>query len=127
MTFARLDSGKKGELLAEAFLKSKGYKIIARNYRTRLGELDIIGEDKGCVVFIEVRSVNSFRFGSPLCTVNRKKQSRIAKASLAYIKKYGLQYKDCRFDVISIEGVDSPDPKIDLIRDAFELDAQYRY
>lgn len=127
MTFARIDSGKKGEELAVSFLKKQGFRIIARNYKIRLGEIDIIGKDKDCISFIEVRSTNSRIFEGPEYTIDRRKQGQIAKAALSYIKRYGLEDKDCRFDVICIEGVDSASPNIRLIKNAFDLDPRYRY
>lgn len=127
MTFARIDTGKKGEGLAVSHLEKQGYKIIARNYKTRLGEIDIIGEDKGCICFIEVRSVNSRRFCPPEDTINNRKQHQIAKAALSYIKRCGLEDRNCRFDVVCIEDVDTSLPKIGLIKNAFELESRYRY
>lgn len=127
MTIARLSSGKRGEALAYSFLRREGYKILEKNYKTRLGEIDIIGEDEGSVVFIEIRSANTERFGSLEHTINKKKQDRITKTALSYIKRYGLEDKDCRFDVVCIESVDSVSPRINLIRDAFEPDQRYAY
>ena len=126
MTFKRISTGKKGEELAASFLRSKGYKIIENNFRTRHGEIDIIADD-GCVSFIEVRSLNSKGFGLPEHSVNRRKQDQIAKAALMYIKIKKLEDRDCRFDVVSIEDVDSDSPKIRLIKNAFELNERYRY
>ena len=127
MTFARINSGKKGEDLALSFLKKQGYSIIAKNYKTRLGEIDIIGKDKSCVSFVEVRSTNSRVFEAPEHTIDRRKQRQIAKAALSYIKRYSLEDKDCRFDVVCIGGVDSVSPNIRLIKNAFDLDPRYRY
>ena len=65
MTFARISSGKRGEELAVSCLRREGYKIIERNYRTILGEIDIIADYKGCACFIEVRAKNDTVFGLP--------------------------------------------------------------
>ena len=127
MTFSRINSGKMGEDLAVSCLLKQGYKIIERNYRTKLGEIDIIADCKGCVCFVEVRAKNSLSFGAPEETIIKRKQLQIAKAALLYIKKYKLQDKSCRFDVVSIEGVDRPVPEVRLIENAFELDSKYRY
>ena len=127
MTFSRINSGKMGEDLAVSCLLKQGYKIIERNYRTKLGEIDIIADCKGCVCFVEVRAKNSLSFGAPEETIIKRKQLQIAKAALLYIKKYKLQDKNCRFDVVSIEGVDRPVPEVRLIENAFELDSKYRY
>jgi putative endonuclease len=85
MTFARINSGKSGEEQAVSYLRKEGYKIIERNYRTKLGEIDIIAEHKGCVCFVEVRSRNNAAFGLPEETILRKKQLQISKEALAYI------------------------------------------
>lgn len=127
MTFERLDLGKKGEGLAVKYLERQGYKIIARNYKTKLGEIDVIGDERGCICFIEVRSVNSRRFCSPEDTINNRKQGRIAKAALSYIKRHGLEDASCRFDVVCIEDADTNLPNIRLIKNAFELERRYLY
>ena len=127
MTFARLEAGKRGEELVVAHLKKEGYKIITRNYRTKAGEIDIIGDDKGCISFIEVRYSNSRSFCPPRETVDTKKQAQIAKTALSYIKRYTLEDVDCRFDVVCVEDVDTDFPKIRLIKDAFELRPRYSY
>ena len=127
MTFERLKTGKKGETLAEAFLEREGYRIIEKNYRTKCGEIDIIGLDKDCLAFIEVRTGNTERFASPEDSINKRKQNQIAKSALMYIKKKRLEDQDCRFDVVCVEGVNSGFPKIRLIKNAFELDTRYRY
>jgi len=127
MTFARVNSGKSGEDQAVSYLKKEGYKIIERNYRTKLGEIDIIAEHKGCICFVEVRAKNNPDFGLPEETIVKKKQLQISKAALIYIKSRGLEDRNCRFDVVSVKGVDSPSPQINLIKNAFELDSRYSY
>ncbi len=126
MTFARIKSGKSGEKLAVSCLRGEGYKIIERNYRTKLGEIDIIADCKGCTCFVEVRAKNSPAFGLPEETILKKKQRQISKAALAYIKKFKLEDKSCRFDVVCIEGVDSLRPQVRLIKNAFDLDSAWR-
>jgi len=126
MTFDRINSGRKGEEEAVSYLRKNGYKIIRRNYRTKLGEIDIIADCKGCICFVEVRGKNNSLFGSPEETILKKKQLRISKAALAYIKKFKLEDKSCRFDVVSVEGVDKPRPEVRLIKNAFELDDRWR-
>ena len=126
MTFARIESGKKGEEEAVSYLRKNGYKIIERNYRTKLGEIDIIADDKGVISFVEVRSKNSPWFGLPEETINKKKKAQISKTALAYIKQCNLMDKSCRFDVVCIQGVGSPEPEIRLIKNAFELGDRWR-
>ena len=126
MTLARIKSGKSGEKLAVSYLQGEGYKIIERNYRTKLGEIDIIADCKGCTCFVEVRAKNSPAFGLPEETILKKKQRQISKAALAYIKRFKLGDKSCRFDVVCIEGVESLNPQIRLIKNAFDLDSAWR-
>lgn len=127
MTFSRINSGRKGEEEAVLYLRKNGYKIIKRNYRTKLGEIDIIADCEGCICFVEVRAKNNPGFGSPEETISGKKQSRISKAALAYIKKFRLEDRSCRFDVVSVEGVDADRPEIRLIKNAFELSGRFSY
>lgn len=126
-SFNKILTGKKAEKLAEVFLRKQGYKIIEKNYRTKCGEIDIIGKDKDCTSFIEVRSSSTEFFGLPQDSINRKKQNQISKAALSYIKRYGLGDKNCRFDVVCIEDINSLCPKVHLIKNAFDLDTRYRY
>lgn len=118
--------GKSGEELAADLLKRNGYKIIARNYRTKLGEIDIIASDKDTVCFIEVKLRSSDRFGTPQEAVLNKKQRQISKASLLYLKDNNLLNKKARFDVVSII-YSQGKPNLNLIKNAFELDEQFTY
>jgi len=122
MNLSRVTLGKKGESLAVAYLKKIGYSILAKNYKTKLGEIDIIGKDKKYICFIEVRSVTNSDYILPEFTINRKKQHQITKVALSYIKRYNLLNKNARFDVVLVK-----DNKIELIRNAFELTGAYIY
>ena len=127
MNLTKLKAGKRAEDLAITYLESQGYKIIEKNYRTKLGEIDIIGKESGCICFVEVRSANTKEFDSPEYSVTRKKQAKIARAALSYIKQHGIEDADCRFDVVAIENINERLPEIRLIKDAFELQGEYRY
>ena len=94
MTLARIESGKSGEKLAVSYLQGEGYKIIERNYRTKLGEIDIIADCKGCVCFVEVRAKNSLSFGAPEETIIKRKQLR-KKASILKFKIENAGNKSC--------------------------------
>lgn len=111
---------------AEKFLKSEGYKILERNYKTKLGEIDIIAKDKDTLCFIEVKCRSSDRFGSGFDAVTGLKQRQIAKAALSYLKENNLLDKKARFDVVALDYSGSP-AKIELIKDAFELDGRFTY
>lgn len=79
--------GSKGEDLAVRFLKRKGYRIIERNYKTPIGEIDIIAQDGGTLVFIEVKTRTSASFGYPFEAVDRKKRQKLKNLALLYLKK----------------------------------------
>jgi len=115
--------GKYGEDLASKYLEAKGYKIKERNYRTFLGEIDIVCEYKGNIVFVEVKTRRSEKFGYPEEAINLNKQQKIIKNALCYLSKYHLWEKNCSFDVILISISKNRDlKKIKHIRNAFCLD-----
>lgn len=111
--------GKEGEELALRFLKKQGYRIIGKNYRTPFGEIDIIADDGGVLVFVEVKTRSGDAFGSPFEAVDRKKRDKIRKVALCYMKRIRKE-PPARFDVLSID-VDGRQKKIDHIKDAFEV------
>ncbi|MEE8317841.1 MAG: YraN family protein, partial [Candidatus Omnitrophota bacterium] len=103
MILKGIGAGKKGERLALIHLKKEGYRIIATNYTSRQGEIDIISSDKCCISFVEFRSKSTEEFGLPEYTINKRKKNQIQKAALSYIKRNHLEDRDCRFDVVCIE------------------------
>ena len=92
------------EARAAEYLKLKGYIILQRNYRTRYSEIDLIAEDEGYLVFIEVKYRKSRKAGAPYEAVDVKKQNRIRNAALFYLQENGyvIDETNIRFDVISI-------------------------
>jgi putative endonuclease len=112
--------GREGEDLAARFLKKQGYRILERNFSTRSGEIDLIALHDGAVVFVEVKTRTSNAFGAPELAVNPRKQRRMVKAALAYIKQRKLHQVPCRFDVVAITA--SAEQKVEHIRNAFEMD-----
>ena len=117
--------GKYGEDIASKYLKDKGYKIKERNYRTFLGEIDIICEYKGNIIFVEVKTRNSDKFGYPEEAINLAKQRKIIKNALCYLSRYHLWGKNCCFDVVLISISSHKDIKrIKHIRNAFYLDSK---
>jgi putative endonuclease len=111
--------GKEGEARAVAFLKEKGYRILEKNYRTAFGEIDIIAKDRGVIVFTEVKTRSDDLFGHPFEAVNQRKQEKMRKVALCYMKKL-RQEVPARFDVLSINMEDGPE-SIKHIMDAFEV------
>jgi putative endonuclease len=122
-----LSFGAQAEDLAADFLRKEGYKILARNYRSRLGEIDIIARDKDTLVFIEVKARHNDRFGEPSEAVVRRKQRQISKAALAYLKEQRLFDQRARFDVLSVFCSGAGTPRFGLIKNAFDLDEKFTY
>ena len=120
MLNSRQKFGEKSESIAVSYLKKQGYKIIEQNYRTKLGEIDIIAREKGTIAFIEVKSRKSKNFGNPKWAVTPKKQRKISMVALQYLKTTMQSNVKARFDVVSI--ISSYDnPSIEIIKNAFEL------
>ncbi|MBU4287313.1 MAG: YraN family protein [Proteobacteria bacterium] len=112
--------GKKSESIAAKLLKKHGYKILEQNYRTKLGEIDIIAKDKDTLVFVEVKSRSSNLFGNPKWAVTPKKQRKISMVALLYIKSTKQSNVKARFDVVAISSAKDK-PSIEIIKNAFEL------
>ncbi|MBI4336005.1 MAG: YraN family protein [Candidatus Omnitrophica bacterium] len=112
--------GALGEKLAEEFLKRNGYKILARRFLCRFGELDIVAQDSEAIVFVEVKLKASSEFGMPYEAIDRRKQARIVRSAMAFIKRHRLEDYDFRFDVVSILSKEGTKPQIELIKDAFD-------
>lgn len=93
--------GQRGELIAQTFLKDKGYKILQTNWRNRKLEIDIIAMDGETLVFIEVKTRQTLLFGEPEDAVDYRKRRSIIRAANAYVLKNGFK-NDARFDIISI-------------------------
>ena len=113
--------GREGEDLAARFLTKQGYRILERNYSTRSGEIDLIALHDGDVVFVEVKTRSGDAFGAPELAVTPRKQQRMVKAALAYIKYKKLHQVPCRFDVVAITTA-AEQEEVELIPNAFEMD-----
>jgi putative endonuclease len=96
-------AGAGAEERAARFLASRGLAIVARNFRTRLGEIDLVARDRGTLVFVEVRSRASGAYGGALESITATKRSRIVAAAHAYLALLGSE-PPCRFDVMLLEG-----------------------
>ena len=108
--------GRVGEKKSAEFLKKKGFKILRTNYKTPIGEIDIIAQDGEYVVFIEVKTRSNDNFGLPSQAVNQKKQEKYYKVASQYLQREKKTDSPCRFDVIEIE-----DGKINHILNAFGM------
>jgi putative endonuclease len=120
VSFLKKLVGKTGEDRAAKFLAAQGYRILERNYRTRQGEIDLIALHQGTIAFIEVKTRTNDAFGAPELAVDFRKQQRLIRAALAYIKYKKLHQVPCRFDVVAIST--AADKEFSLIQNAFEMD-----
>lgn len=110
--------GKDAETRALHFLESHGLRCVARNYRCRTGEIDLIVQDQDSLVFVEVRYRRQSRFGSGAETVDWRKQSKLVACARHYLQRHpGAASQPCRFDVLSVSGTEI---EIEWIRNAFE-------
>lgn len=119
--------GKAGEKLAVRVLSRAGYRVLARNFRARGGEIDIVADHRGTVVFVEVKTRRSDSFASPELSVNSRKRRHLARAAWYFLEVNSLTERDCRFDIVSIvnEG-EKGRPKVEIIPDAFQVDLWHR-
>jgi putative endonuclease len=120
-TDPRHQFGHAGEVWAERFLRAKGYRILERNLRTPLGELDLVAEDAGVLVFVEVKTRATETFGGALLAVNRRKQAKLVKLASQYLAQRHLSDKPCRFDVVLVQGQPSVQGQIEHLQNAFEV------
>jgi putative endonuclease len=118
MTLKRQQLGKSGEDLAVEELVARGYAVLARRYRTRGGEIDIVAEDSGTVVFVEVKARASTEYGSAVEAVTPRKQRQLVSMARDYLSRAHLLDRPCRFDVVAIDDVDTG-PRITVYRNAF--------
>lgn len=120
--------GRIGEDQAVIFLKRSGYSIVHTNYKTRIGEIDVIAKDGKVICFIEVKTRSSTRFGIPEEAVSLQKQRQISKSALLFLKQNKLLDNPARFDVVSVRfPPDNTEPKINLIKNAFSLEESFIY
>ncbi len=94
--------GDLGEMLACVFLRKNKYKILEKNFKNKVGEIDIIARLKKILVFVEVKNRSSDRFGLPCEAVGTFKQEKIKKVALSYLKAKNLLHQEIRFDVVEV-------------------------
>ncbi|MEP7013961.1 MAG: YraN family protein [Verrucomicrobiota bacterium] len=120
--------GARGEKLACRYLKRNRYKILFRNFRGHGGgEIDIVCRDNDTLVFVEVKTRTSEDFGRPLEAVNRQKQRRIARGGLAWLRMLDNPDILFRFDVVEVILAEDAPPRLEIIKNAFQLPAPYIY
>lgn len=118
MTYARQLLGRQGESMACAELERLGYTIVERRFRTRFGEIDVVANDRGTVVFVEVKAKTDAEFGSPAEAVTKQKQRRLVSMAEQYVAFHHLDNTPCRFDVVGIDLSMAP-ATVTVYKDAF--------
>jgi putative endonuclease len=112
--------GQEGERIAERYLSKKGYRLVERNYRCPVGEVDLIVLDRRVIVFVEVKTRRHERFGLPLESVHPRKQHKMIKAALWFLSDRKLHERDARFDVVGIS-FGGQEPVVEHIENAFDV------
>ena len=145
VTGEKQNLGRLGESIARAYLKKHGYRILATNYRTPSGEVDIVAYDHGILSFVEVKTRTSLQFGTPDTAITPHKMKQISKVAQQYVTRHHLDDISWRFDCVYImitEGkrptglkkiigrlfpsVSRPEAEIELVKNAFDLDSLHR-
>lgn len=112
--------GIEGEAVARRFLEGLGFRIVEENFACPLGEIDLIAKDGEILVFVEVKSRRSARFGGPAEAVHARKQQQIVRVAEAYLRERRLKVP-CRVDVVAVEfSPHGSEPRIELIRNAVQ-------
>lgn len=112
--------GKAGEDLACEELRRRGYAVLDRRYRTRSGELDIVARDGPTLVFVEVKTRVSQRYGSPFEALTPAKCRQVAAMAADYLVRRRPSARACRFDVVAVTFDQYGRPVIEVIRNAFD-------
>ncbi|MGH7988523.1 MAG: YraN family protein [Candidatus Binataceae bacterium] len=110
--------GPRGERVAARYLRRRGYRIVARNFRAAGGEIDLVAMDNGTLVFVEVKTRSGTVAGLPQEAVDLRKQARIRRAAAAFANRNRVGGRSLRFDVIAIIGV-GRHRSLELLKDAF--------
>ncbi|MEQ1793670.1 MAG: YraN family protein [Nitrospira sp.] len=116
--------GQESEASAEQFLRNKGYQILERNLRTTIGELDLVADDHGVLVFVEVKARTTGAFGGALLAVDRRKQAKLIRLAGQYLAQRHVSDRACRFDVVLVQGDAESSFQIEHIEHAFDVPDQ---
>jgi putative endonuclease len=114
-----IDAGSRAELLAAEFLVARGLAIVARNFRTRLGEIDVIARERETLVFVEVRKRRSDAYGGAAASITAAKRARLIATAQMYLATLRRE-PPCRFDAVLIDG--ATPPQIEWQRDIFAVE-----
>jgi putative endonuclease len=111
--------GRRGEAVAEAFLRGQDFTIVARNFRCRAGEIDLVALDGPVLVFVEVRSRRGRGAGTALESIDPRKQAQVVRVAEHFLARGRWGERDARFDVVGVQFDDDP-PTVEHVRNAFE-------
>jgi putative endonuclease len=115
----RKETGDKGEATAAHFLREHGYRVLEKNYRCPRGEIDIVAQEKGCLVFVEVRTKTQTAFGAPEESITPVKQRKMLATAFWYLERHEALEKPWRIDMVAIEMRPGGEPlRIELITNA---------
>ena len=119
------EKGSRSEQVALDYLRAKGLELLTRNFRCRLGEIDLVMRDDACLVFVEVRYRAANRFGTAASSVDNRKQAKIARTARLFLgRNPALADRTVRFDVVAFDGADGHDNdkgRLQWIKDAFRV------
>lgn len=111
-TISRQAAGAAGEDRAAGFLRSRGLRLVERNFRVRGGEIDLVCDDGGMAVFVEVRLRSGMAYGGAAASITSAKQARLLVAARHWLARHGE--RPCRFDCVLIQ-----DGRLEWLKDAF--------
>lgn len=118
-----LKTGRRGEALAEKFLRKAGFEVVARNVRVGYDEIDLIVRQGDTLVFVEVKTRKNEDFGRAASAVNRAKRKKLSRAAVHFLKRRKLRPPHIRFDIVEVVG---EPPEIHHIANAFPLEGGFR-
>lgn len=121
MSRRRQDLGRRGEAVARAHLESLGYEVVAANYRSGSGEIDLVTEQDGAIVFVEVRSRSGPSMGLPEESITSTKRDHLIASAQEYLQEHGAQDRQWRIDLVAVEFRRGRPPSVRIIENAIEL------
>lgn len=121
--FARVDLGRRGEDLAVKELRRRGYRILDRRWRCRLGEIDVVARDGDTLVVVEVKARSGSEYGAPVDAVDREKRRKLLRLARTYLRARGLKEAEVtvRFDVVGVTARSGERPRVEIVRSAFHF------
>ncbi len=112
--------GRRVEKIARRHLESLGYKVLEVNFRSKIGEIDLVAEDKGTLVFVEVRTKSGRAFGSAAESVNYRKPGKLIAVAQTYLAKHRAENRDWRIDVVAVEVDGQNMATVEVLKNAVE-------